>query len=101
MGLPARRVENTCLDKAWKSIRILRQFTLPDLIRTSGAKYHNVKKFVRRLVVHGYIAENGNYTAGRAGQYKGYRIVEDTAVRPRICRRCGLSITSYRCGVEK
>ena len=77
-------------NKVWQSMRILRRFTVSDLCRTSGAKRSNVRKFVKRLEVHGYIAQLGSYTSGRAGVFKGLRLVKDIGPHyPMRCDTCG------------
>lgn len=77
--------------KIWRSMRVMRRFTIPDLCRTSGASETNVRKFVRNLLTHGYIAKTGTYHRGHAGQYQGYRIAIDTGpiyeTRCRFCNR--------------
>ena len=75
----------------WQSMRVLRRFTIPDLCRTSGAGYNNVKKFLHVLRNHGYVAPFGKYIGGgRAGEYKGWRLVRDIGPDyPIHCDRCG------------
>ena len=79
--------------KVWQSMRIMRRFTITDLCRTSGAKRENVRKFVKRLETHGYIAQVGEYTKGRAGVFRGLRLVKDTGPdHPMHCDVCGRSL---------
>lgn len=82
---------NAVRNRIWKSIRILRAFTQPDLVRTSPpATIGNVRKFVKRLEIHGYVAKTGGYIGGQAGRYQGYRLVVDNgATYPVRCARCG------------
>ena len=76
--------------KVWQSMRILRRFTVADLCRTSGAKRSNVRKFVKRLEVHGYIAQQGSFAGGRPGVFRGLRLVKDTGpLHPMRCDICG------------
>ncbi len=76
--------------KVWQSMRIMRQFTIADLCRTSCAKRNNVRKFMAGLSRHGYIARFGKYVSGRAGSYQPWRLVRDTGPRhPVTCDRCG------------
>jgi hypothetical protein len=83
---------NTVRLKVWRSMRSLGRFTAPDLCRASGpgAKINNVRKFIRRLAVHGYVAKHGDYESGHAGVYQGWRLVRDTGPEyPTVCDRCG------------
>ena len=87
---PAVPVSKALRNKVWQSMRILRRFTISDLCRTSGAKRSNVRKFVKRLEVHGYIAQQGGYTSGRAGVFRGLRLVKDIGPHyPMRCDKCG------------
>jgi hypothetical protein len=82
-------------NKIWRSMRILRRFTIPDLCRTAGAKRTNVRKFVKRLEVHGYVAQLGGYVSGRAGVFRGLRLVKDVGpVYPMRCELCGRPLGS-------
>jgi hypothetical protein len=84
-------------DKIWMSIRILRRFSIPDVIRTSGAGGENVRVYMRFLRIHGYIARDGAWTRGRAGEYRAYRLVKDLPQRPEKCERCGRWVTEAVC----
>jgi hypothetical protein len=76
--------------KVWQSMRILKRFTVADLCRTSGAKRNNARKFVQRLVAHGYVAVLPGFVSGRAGSYRSYRLVKDCGPNhPMRCERCG------------
>lgn len=90
MGNGKARPGNVRL-KIWQSMRVMRRFTIPDLCRTSGASDTNVRKFVRNLWRHGYVAKTGTYISGRPGLYQGFRIAIDTGpvyeTRCRFCHR--------------
>lgn len=89
---------DTARRNIWRSIRILRTFTLSDITRTlPEGKYCNVRKFVAALVKHGYIAKTGRYTGGILGAYQSYRIVKDSVEYPTICARCKKSLTAAKC----
>jgi hypothetical protein len=76
--------------KIWQSMRIMRRFTAADLCRTSGARRNNVRKFIKRLEVHGYVAQQGEYAGGRPGAFRGLRLVKDIGPRyPALCQTCG------------
>jgi hypothetical protein len=89
-------------NRIWKSIRILRRFTQPDLVRTSPpASIDNVRKFLKRLEVHGYVAKTGCFTGGRPGRYQSYRLVRDHGpTHPLRCERCGRPLCE-KCTPEK
>lgn len=77
-------------NKVWQSMRILRRFTISDLCRTSGASRVNVRKFINRLEAHGYVTQQGDYTGGRAGVFRGLRLVKDIGPHyPTRCDKCG------------
>jgi len=79
----------------WRSMRILRQFTIIDLAKTSGARRENVRKFVKRLEVHGYIVQHGPYSGGRPGVFRRLRLVKDVGPQhPTRCDKCGRSLGS-------
>lgn len=82
--------ENTTRRRIWQSMRIFRRFTLPDLCRTADANSSNTRKFLRRLVVHGYVQPIGGRVRGRAGSYQGWRLVHDIGPNyPMRCDKCG------------
>lgn len=101
--LHQKRRANTLRSRAWNSIRILRRFTLPDLCRTSaldtGANdYENLKKWVRKLAIHGYVAKEGRNRFRTAADYQVYRLARDIGPdHPLVCERCGSAISSIRC----
>lgn len=81
--------------QVWQSIRILRRFTLPDIMRTipGGVEYANVRKFVASLERHGYVRKTGRYTGGRAGEYQLYSLVVDAGPEyPTVCAECGRTL---------
>lgn len=93
---------DTTRRKAWKSIRILRHFTVAGVCRTvPDSKYANIYKFVAALARHGYIVPEGNFRAGRSGEFMSFRLVRDTGPEhPSICERCGQIITARTCGAS-
>jgi len=92
---------DTFRQKMWQTIRIKRRgFNIPDLMITvPGATYVNAKKFVHRLYIHGIITEMGNYVGGRSGEYKGFRLRNDTGPKlPAICPYCMNRLSDVGCG---
>ncbi|MBW4056963.1 MAG: hypothetical protein HIU83_16530 [Proteobacteria bacterium] len=57
------------------------RFTIAGLMRTipenTPVKYENVQKFVRRLVKFEYVAKDGGYSGGRAGDKQQYRLTNN------------------------
>lgn len=91
-----RSTPETALRKnVWRSIRIMRAFTLPDLMRTVPlASEHNIRRFLIQLNRHGVIAKNKGYISGRSGQYQQFRLVNDYGpIYPNICPVCGQSLS--------
>lgn len=95
---------NTLRERAWKSMRIMTQFTIADLIRTSAVEitqtndYENLKKWLKQLAVHGFIRKTGKGVFRRAGEYQGYQIVRNIGPKhPLMCDRCGCSLPTKIC----
>ena len=89
MGYNAPR-KKALRSKIWQSMRIMRRFTAVDLCRTTGAGRNNVRKFIRCLEAHGYVAQHGRYVGGRAGVFRGLRLVKDVGpAYPTRCEVCG------------
>lgn len=95
---------NTVRRKLWQSMRILRRFTVQDLLRTipegvKGASYNNAGKFVASLATHGVIVKiSRNFRGGRAGDCQQYQIVRDSGPDyPVTCIVCKQFITATSC----
>lgn len=72
-------------DRAWQSMRILRQFSLPDLVATAEIGQANARKYVIGLRRSGYLVLAREKDEGRAGGHEVYRLVRDTGPRaPRL-----------------
>lgn len=79
----------------WRSMRIMRAFTLPDIMRTvPKATEDNIRNFLIQLTRHGLIAKNNGYVSGRSGQYQQFRLINDTGpTYPTICPKCSQSLS--------
>lgn len=94
---------NTVRRKLWQSMRILRRFTVADLLRTiphdtKGLSHTNAGKFVQRLAAHGYLNKVGDFKGGRPGAFQQYQLVIDNGPEyPVVCFRCGQFITEKVC----
>ena len=99
-GMKMTPKPNAVRRQVWKSMRMLRRFTIPDLMRTVTVEvaYENVQKFVRKLMKHGYIKKTGRYTGGRVGEYQIYQLIRDTGPDyPVVCTRCKQLISFKHC----
>lgn len=93
-----KSTRGTARAKAWQSMRIFKRFTIPDLCRTSGAGLNNLQRYLRLLLIHGFVAEIGDYRGGRPGSAKYYRLVRDTGPsHPVWCGRCEQPLTAREC----
>lgn len=77
-GMKQRAIVTSHRQKMWLSMRILRKFTIPDVLRTAPpAKIENAYKFFGRLEAAGIIGKVGDFTAGRAGEYQRFVLLKD------------------------
>lgn len=97
--------ENSVFERAWKSMRIMRMdFTIPVIMMTSSIGEPSLKderslrKWLNRLLVHGYIRKTGNISKRRSvGEYQAYALCKNQVERPVYCDACGQSIFSKVC----
>lgn len=86
-------IKRSARNQIWQSMRILRRFTIIDLCRTSGATRTNVRKFIRRLEIHGYVVQHGAYIGGQVGVFRTMRLVRDVGPQyPTHCEICGYTL---------
>jgi len=100
-GMARSIKKETLRQKMWQTMRIKRRgFTIPDLVITvPGATYDNALKLVHRLLSHGIITGIGTYVGGRRGEYKGFRLRNDTGpMLPDTCPYCKKRMTAEGCG---
>jgi hypothetical protein len=64
--------------RAWQSMRVLRAFTIVDLIATAEITRQNASKYLVRLERAGYVARVRDNVSGRAGSHIRYRLARDT-----------------------
>ena len=63
--------------KMWRSITILRKFTVPVLMQTvPGSSERAARQYVRELLLGGLIKKQGGFVRGRVGEYQGYELSE-------------------------
>lgn len=63
--------------RAWQAMRILLEFSVPELAATADADASNVYRMVRQLVSVGY-AECIHTSSGETGDHARYRLLRDT-----------------------
>lgn len=72
-------------DRAWQSMRILRLFSLPDLVATAEIRRDNAMKYISGLVKSGYLKLARARDSGRKNGHAHYRLVRDTGPKaPRL-----------------
>ena len=75
---------------AWRSARILRRFTRPQLQTTVPTLEHaNASKYLRSLVAAGYLRVTQERVCGRPGSYRVYQLIRDTGPLCPLCRNNG------------
>lgn len=92
--------KDTARQRIWQSMRIMRRFTIADLMRTTGSKHDNTRKYVVSLAVHGYVRENtaAGYIRGVKGAFKVWSITLNPGPdHPLVCAKCGQQITAPVC----
>jgi hypothetical protein len=103
VGMKRTSGSNVIRRHIWRSIRIMRRFSQPDILRTvPGATPANVKKYLSWLVKHGYVTKDSSFTGGRAGDFQRYCLNRNPGPEhPTRCDLCGEPITSLKCIKEK
>lgn len=79
-----RRNKQDAQARLWATMRILRRFTLPDLVTIAAVSYDHARKFLKRLDAAGYIRKSAPNDNGHAGSYAGFTLYRDTGPRPPI-----------------
>jgi hypothetical protein len=74
-------------------MRIMRRFTVPDLMRTAGARESNVLKYVTALARHGYVRKLTGFVSGRVGSRQAYMLIKNPGPNhPVYCEACGQNL---------
>lgn len=75
----------TARDRIWQSMRILRQFRLPDLVATSEAGENNCLKYTRALCAAGIVRVVQPKASGIKGGHIAFSLVRDLGPKaPRL-----------------
>lgn len=97
------RIRKTDQDhqKAWRSMRILKHWSVPAVVCTiPGASLDTIGRFVASLVRHGLAEKVPGYVRGRVGDHQIYRLypkVANDPACPQICTLCDQVISAKVC----
>lgn len=80
----------TAQEVIWKTIRIVRDFTLYDIQTLSGIPHRNARAYIAALSKAGYISRIGlrKDGAGSAPRSKVWRLIKNTGPKAPLLRRC-------------
>lgn len=86
---------------AWRSMRILREWSIPGITRTiPGATVAGVSRYVKSLERHAMVEKLPGYKKGRVGDHQRYRIYSklvDQPTPPEVCHLCGQLVNAKVC----
>lgn len=69
--------------RLWRSIRIMRRFTIPDLLQVgTGASSGEVRKFVRRAAQCGFVGKQEGVARSQFNGFQGYVLLKDVGLIP-------------------
>ena len=83
-GAPRKVVAADVRQRAWVAMRVHREFTVPEILATSGASYDNLRRFVRQLENTGYLLRLESNQSGHAGSSSRFRLIRDTGPKVRL-----------------
>lgn len=75
--------------KAWQAMRVMRRFTVTDLVTTSGIGEDNCSKYVRRLARAKFLRLSKARACGVPGSCHVWLLVRDSGPRAPILRTDG------------
>jgi len=79
-----RQLTNTGLDRAWQAMRIMREFTAPDIVAIAECNPTTLSQFMKAIQRAGYLVITHN-KATRVHRPMGWRLVRDTGpLRPHV-----------------
>jgi len=88
-GSYTMRAQHNARYRAWQSMRMLRRFSIPDLVATAEISNANVSKYVRRLLHAGYLRVAQEKRSGIAGGHTVYQLIRNTGPSQPRCRSNG------------
>jgi len=75
--------------RAWRSMRMLRQFSVPDLMATAEIGQSNVGKYLQALNACGYLRIIKEKRDGSRGGHVRYMLIKNTGPNQPRCRSDG------------
>jgi len=90
VGSRTMKVQVNARYRAWHSMRMLRQFTISDLVATAEIGVSNVGKYLLALKACGYVRVTSPKRDGVRGGCELYRLVKNTGPKPPRCRSNGM-----------
>lgn len=78
VGQHRKRATLKARAQAWQSMRIMRTFTIPDILATADIGEHNLRRFILRLERAGYLARVKSNNNGQAGSRTIYRLARNS-----------------------
>lgn len=80
---------NDARAQAWRSIRILRHFSIGEIVMTGNIQYDNARRYLQRLEACGVIRLQAKNRTGHAGSFKRWHLMHDLGPRAPIVRTNG------------
>lgn len=77
------------LERAWRVIRYLKTFTIPQVMAIADVKRTNLRKYVKVLVQTGCVVVTQKNRSGEAGSYSHYFLVRDLGPKRPLKRKDG------------
>ena len=100
-------VQNTYRERAWRSMRIRRAFSIGDVAADAAtgdqAGIDNARRYIRNLIAAGYVAELPRRQAGTrltSPGSKQYRLLKDTGPRAPVYRPKRDAVHDYNTGED-
>ena len=78
-------------DRAWQSMRILRRFTMPQLVATAEITIDNARKYCNGLERAGFLRLTTPRNSGVRGGHKTYLLIRDPGPKSPRLRTNGIT----------
>jgi hypothetical protein len=86
-----RHPKATARERAWLSMRIMREFSMADIQATAEISRSNLDKYLSLLARYGYVQKVGWVNRGKRGGYEKLLLVRDTGPKsPLVLRDTGM-----------
>lgn len=83
-AISKRRNKPAAQLRLWAAMRILRRFTLPDLVTIAEVSYDHARKLLNRLDAAGYVRKAVANDNGYPGSYAVFLLYRDTGPKPPV-----------------